>query len=833
MGKRLELNILLVLVFTALIVIILTYKSLLYQVFADSPSVDHQSIPNTSKKWQLQNLKENIVYARIHDGRKIYFHIAHNLSQCKIDLLPKLSSVTYLSDGKNLNTTFWLSDTLLNGTYAHYPFANATNIHQRFFDISVNSTKNNTLTELINHTNRTLTRTYNFTDVKAGRITQMKLDGNQAYKLEFTGKLKLLFGNFGVNATEVLAVKDKKIYNILYVQDSSDHFNFKPIIDTMIDSFRIINGTGITNVVSQDGTPYDSNKQTQYFYTYTNASLGIKIKYPYNWDYLVTRTPDEQISNNKRTSEVLFFSRTNPYLLQSLYEISIHEPSIYKEDTDFITQLNWDDTINNKTWTKEVLELSPDNQNRVIDRTHNYKDYFEKGKSYVKLPVDLGAINSPNQYLMIFSVEQAYIKDGHLCDLLDATHQVASPPPKFSLLLSSNSSSVTLSPGDTKTVEVKIKSYSDILSNATFYTDTRDLPIRATFSPTLITIPPSQWATTELTLKCNQSTNLSKPTISETIPIFADITFPKRVVNVSPYNTTTSITAPSLSRPPEISSLTITIFSLPDSFLHSLNIWLSPINGLIAAIGAIITILGVLFARQITTKKGNGGSGETVQPVLIADELTKIMALKKLEIISEDEFLRLKQDFLKRVSNGRYILSDSIVDQLRKIDKLQKEGSISSQEFVKMKSNILKNINIRSGTLKAVTIIEIISAIFGFWGGILLLIDPSGTILGLGINLLPRLPLRDFLLPGIWLVVVYGCGCSFAAYGLWIHKRWGRQLAVIISFIWIGWLSFELYFWGISEFNRVWPWLIPPISTLLLLWRYRLQRFNNQKFLFL
>ena len=61
---------------------------------------------------------------------------------------------------------------------------------------------------------------------------------------------------------------------------------------------------------------------------------------------------------------------------------------------------------------------------------------------------------------------------------------------------------------------------------------------------------------------------------------------------------------------------------------------------------------------------------------------------------------------------------------------------------------------------------EAISAIFGFWVGIPLLIDASGKILGLGMNLLSELPIKDFILPGIWLLVVYGFGCGIAAYGL-------------------------------------------------------------------
>ena len=65
-----------------------------------------------------------------------------------------------------------------------------------------------------------------------------------------------------------------------------------------------------------------------------------------------------------------------------------------------------------------------------------------------------------------------------------------------------------------------------------------------------------------------------------------------------------------------------------------------------------------------------------------------------------------------------------------------------------------------SRALKAVIIVEIISAMFGFWGGVPLSVDPSGRILGLQTNLIASLPIKNFISPGIWLLLVYGCGCS-------------------------------------------------------------------------
>lgn len=136
-----------------------------------------------------------------------------------------------------------------------------------------------------------------------------------------------------------------------------------------------------------------------------------------------------------------------------------------------------------------------------------------------------------------------------------------------------------------------------------------------------------------------------------------------------------------------------------------------------------------------------------------------------------------------------------------------------------------------STALKAVIIVEIISTVFSFLGGIPLLIDPSGRILELDTNLIASLHIKNFVLPGIWLSVVYGCGCSIAAYGLWNLKRWGWLLAIFISLTWIAWVSFELYMWSslsMAIINTTWPWLIPPIIALILLFRHEVRMLVNE-----
>jgi len=82
---------------------------------------------------------------------------------------------------------------------------------------------------------------------------------------------------------------------------------------------------------------------------------------------------------------------------------------------------------------------------------------------------------------------------------------------------------------------------------------------------------------------------------------------------------------------------------------------------------------------------------------------------------------------------------------------------------------------------------------------------------------LQGLPIHDFLLPGLWLLLVFGVGLSVTAYGLWAHRPWSYMLALTLGVVWIGWVSFELYLWGLDAVVAV--WFIFPLAALYLLLR--------------
>ena len=90
-------------------------------------------------------------------------------------------------------------------------------------------------------------------------------------------------------------------------------------------------------------------------------------------------------------------------------------------------------------------------------------------------------------------------------------------------------------------------------------------------------------------------------------------------------------------------------------------------------------------------------------------------------------------------------------------------------------------------------------SISGLFGGIAMLIDPSGQILGLPASLLEPVPIDNFLLPGLFLIVAYGFFSLVVAYGLWRRAGWAWGSTVVLSIILIGWICGQILFWGMPE----------------------------------
>jgi hypothetical protein len=104
-------------------------------------------------------------------------------------------------------------------------------------------------------------------------------------------------------------------------------------------------------------------------------------------------------------------------------------------------------------------------------------------------------------------------------------------------------------------------------------------------------------------------------------------------------------------------------------------------------------------------------------------------------------------------------------------------------------------------------------ALGGMYGGILMLLDPSGRALQMD-GVLPRLPVADYVLPGLFLIGVMGALPALLAYGVvrrpvwrwadrlaaWSEHSWAWTGSLALGIVLLGWLAFQALFIGFG-----WP----------------------------
>lgn len=113
-------------------------------------------------------------------------------------------------------------------------------------------------------------------------------------------------------------------------------------------------------------------------------------------------------------------------------------------------------------------------------------------------------------------------------------------------------------------------------------------------------------------------------------------------------------------------------------------------------------------------------------------------------------------------------------------------------------------------TCKLLVLIHIILGIGAIFGGLVLIIDPSGRLIKMPITLLQKSPFNNFLIPGIILLLILGIMPLIVSYALitrrnwkvatrlniFIEMHWSWTYSLYIGFALIIWITMEAYFIG-------------------------------------
>jgi hypothetical protein len=553
-------------------------------VNAASPDFPRQVIIDNTNDWMSTNFLEGYRF---------------NVSKCNEDnyffsSTPDIQEVNYLSNGKTLNATIWLSS-LFEEPSDFYDYddvfkSNRTSFSQKnsftnnnFVSVVIKNLDNKNLT-LNEYTNQRLLDLRNLPSFKTIEKGTDLLSNHLAHKIEYTYK-KL---NDEIKGLKIWTIANNKVYTITFLAQKERYDSNFPFVKNIIKSFGILN----THTNSKEST-------IQGYRDYINELWGIKLQYPSDWKNEISKNDSQLIKFYPPLKESIY--KTGSKIVMSMDVNSVYD----FKGQDYRVELNWNPTIRN--WTKEVQEskssmgkdsILGSGEHITLEEKENYASFFNKEKEYLKVSMDLSTINFPNQYSLVFFVTDSYSNRNSTCsiNLFDMSGEVHIPPPVFSFIVSP--SSISLRPGEEGKMELQIKNNNAKLnSDIELTTNNISKELDVKFIPNKISVPPSGLSTSILHLKARENAS-DHP---YTFPITYNITFPSQLINQltkEKYNNSEG------ARIVEHSDVTVTVLpglSLQEQFNDFIIGWFNPLTSTFTTLVTIIT--GIIGWRIWKTKK--------------------------------------------------------------------------------------------------------------------------------------------------------------------------------------------------------------------------------------
>jgi hypothetical protein len=553
--------------------------------FAESPSFVRQEIIDDSVDWLVwKGSSSNKIQLNTQDGNIVEVDKADNSTECEIDknfILPDIQSVSYVSDGKNLSATVWLTS-----RFEEPPLNYTIDTFQEELMIKI-SNWNLTLKEYTDvNIARLLDPTTGFA-IEEDNSSSTMLSGNQAYNISYTDRR----GQDEVKVMQIWTVKGDKAYDITYSGLPSKYNQYLPIIQKMLDSFEI-------TLTSSSESSFDKKYSDigDGFLSYEGS--GIRIGYPFDWNV------DQ--NNNTEATTIQFRSPFEdsksdiPSWRETTFTMAIDIDSIHDAGTDYrviysrVPHDTW-----TGYWTKQVREISAYDKIRVTEENKNYTGFYEReDPSHLLFSFDLNKVNSPQRYKAVFYITDYIIKNHRFCTLIDTTNWVIIPPPDFDI--SANPSSLVLRPGEEKNIQLQLKGNTDLQSEASLSAGNGyDNHIQPEFFPNNKTsIPPSGSGSHSLIIKADDT---AQPR-TYTFPIIANISFPTSITNRGgeTFNNNKSVSII------ESSNLTLTVLPPYTPQEHLSNFtkdWITPITGIWTFIAGVGTVMGPLILYLYRKRK--------------------------------------------------------------------------------------------------------------------------------------------------------------------------------------------------------------------------------------
>jgi hypothetical protein len=562
------------------------------QCFALSPSFVKEEIlaaPNDWIFWKDKSQDETII---THDNHTLPVENAKTMRECKTTkyISPSIGSVSYISDGKVLNATLWLTD-----GFKQLPSFDKIDIYPAYLIIETSALPS---TETF--------RNYAYTEMQRIEYENANnmpvINENTTYSISGHNAFKLVYDatEYGINIKNMTmwTFNNGIVYNMTY-SAMEDKYNITlPIIQKIINSLKFENSSTNYN------TEFHPISKGYVLF----RGLGMDMDYPADW----------KVKQGNHNESFIFKA---PYADVELPQPSWHEttftmalaidsvehpgPTDYR--VEYSRELNHNSNIGSWQWNKKVYEVSALDRTRLMEEEKNFSFYNGTNPYYILFSFNLSKINFPQQYRAVFYITDFFVIHHHLCRLVDTTPWAIIPPPDFTISATS-STPLMLRPGDERDIEITIKGNTHLPSEAflspSYHNGNNDISynkklIEVSFIPNRTSI--MQYGSATSTMHVKALDNDSEPNPYGTIiPISANISFPTTITNRAGQIFNNSKNVDLL----QTSYLTLTIlppYSLGEKFNSFVSTWVTPMTGIwtfLAGVAAVLAPVIIHFYRK-------------------------------------------------------------------------------------------------------------------------------------------------------------------------------------------------------------------------------------------
>ena len=499
---------------------------------------------------------------------------------------PDIAEVNYLSDGRILNATLWLSS----------PPQEPKSTNQ-FMNISAEQNMTSDNNKIVIDIKPLPSGNLSLKDYTIlNRLDLRKLPSYRA----ITENLNINFSHYPgrqvyytyemnnqtLSESKIWTVANNRSYTVTYTADNRDRYDSDlGVVQKIIQSMNI-------GQVSKDFTAAEASGFTKY----SNQEANFSLWYPVNWTLNANEESKGKITLRPEYKDTLLKSSSNIVMsidVNSGYDV-IGE--------DYRVDIDWDPV--RQSWTYELQESSHGGKDKILgkgefsllDERDDHTGFFNKEKNFIKISLDLSKLNFPDQYSLLFFATDSYESKNNNCStaLIDMTDEVHVPPPDFTLL--TTPTSVSLRPGDVQNLELQMKNNNAKLNSFLILSTNESKQVMVDFIPDRTSVPRSGLATSLVRVEA-KSDATARP---YTFEINANITFPTELTS---YLTKERFNNTDGARIQEHSFFTITV--LPpytdfEKFANFTNSVISPISGLwtfLAGVGAVVAPLIIYLKR--------------------------------------------------------------------------------------------------------------------------------------------------------------------------------------------------------------------------------------------